>query len=223
MNTRMMAVTGLAAILLVAGGTANAALIGSMSAPASTYNVSDGTIDWIAIKGDGALARKNTTNVLAITGYFDGGVYTTSTTTTWSDGAPPNANGTASFIYPRYGMKYTPYVITAPNPGVGKTYEIEVLLGCFQYGGGYGPITVTASVSGDGGSYSQAFDTNGGGERLFTFDYSGGDLTISENINYMWSPSFQFASLSAVPEPATVGLLALGGLAVLKRRRGLAR
>jgi len=55
-----------------------------------------------------------------------------------------------------------------------------------------------------------------------SFNYAGGRAASDRGIDYYW-PEAEFLSLgfrvASVPEPATLSLLALGGLAVIRRRR----
>ena len=107
-----------------------------------------------------------------------------------------------------FGGPLTGNSVAGPEETGARTLTVSLdftPVGGYNGAGNYGTVTWSDSILGDLGSYT------------YTSDESFGSILISEASSSGGTVSA--LSLSQVPEPATMSLLALGGLAILRRRR----
>ena len=82
----------------------------------------------------------------------------------------------------------------------------------FEYGDGTGTTNITSLSHDDGTTWTE----------VYSYDHPNGVVPLGASFLMQFgggAGTFQFDNISVTPEPATLSLLALGGLAMLRRRR----
>lgn len=234
-----------AALLLTSlAVTANAAVTTFSSAPlaadgSNLDNLAGAVRDAINLDAASNGPRSPTVNGVAFTGtVWNGGNNYTLTGTNYTLNGPNSSgldnhrggNGTVILstdpVFPltdssAFGQGL---ILTLQNLTAGQTYEVQMI---FNFDS-QRSVTVADATSGNSTNVTYGADATGKPEiltGLFTADATGtqvynlGIATLPANDAYLDLSGFTLQPVSAVPEPASLGILALGGLALIARRR----
>jgi len=102
---------------------------------------------------------------------------------------------------------------TKPPPGTGNYFQLGLV---FNYSNNFGQFFGTETDNGNGTfTATIPYTINAVSSPQFTYFQVG----LIYNSNYNTNTPFNIDNLRVVPEPATIGLLALGALVSVRRRR----